>query len=177
MTADLGIAGKLALVSGHGAVEAARSLRAAGVRIVLTDPCATALDRAARGLDVEAALVADLTRNADVCRIAALMDRLGGCDILIHAPSGQGPAWETEFMSALRLSRPMVPQMLRASWGRVVFLMSTGGDAGPQASLATFAQGIALSYSQRGVTFNTVASPAQALALCVARPAQAVFAP
>jgi NAD(P)-dependent dehydrogenase (short-subunit alcohol dehydrogenase family) len=173
----------LALIAGAGetGVAIARSLQAAGMRVLLTDRSILTLSHAARTLPQPVScLPADLSRNAEVEYLAEEMAELGGCDLLIHTPPAPRPdltglpqdplslqdadwqePWESTFMSAMRTARAMVPQMLRKGWGRVIFVSPPeppGATARPteaaaRAALAHFTHAVGALYADRGITF------------------------
>ena len=184
---DLGIAGRIAIVSGGDSgmgLETARILSAEGVRIALTDKTDATLRGAAGSLAGEVvAISADLTRPSDVARLhATVVQRLGEPTILVHAAGITGPTgdplsltdaeWQqsidTDFMTAVRMCRAFVPGMRRAGWGRVV-LMGSEDAAQPysdelpycaaKAAVLNLSKGLSKTYARDGVLFNAV-SPA-----------------
>ncbi|WP_420452888.1 SDR family NAD(P)-dependent oxidoreductase [Ilumatobacter sp.] len=143
---DLGITGKLALITGAaGEIGAgsARALARDGARLLLSDTDADGLSSAARdiasstGAEVETAL-ADLTSQEGADSLAEAGSRLGGIDICVHAAgitgakgdpleledSDYSEAWSIDFMSAVRIARAIVPAMAARGWGRVVYVAS-----------------------------------------------------
>ncbi len=181
---DLRIEGKIALVTGGSSgigLAAARDLHEAGVKLTLTDLDADAVAKAARSLgdDVDSA-PADLTETDDIDRLGRLMERKGGCDILVHAAGVTGEkgdplemtdaeytrVWETNFLSAVRLARQMLPQMTQSGWGRMVCVTSENAvqpywDEAvyntAKAALVNWIKGASLGYGPKGVLMNTVA--------------------
>ena len=186
---DLGIDGKLALVTGaSGEIgrAAARALADDGARLLLSDVDADELDEARAELESAGAEVhvhvADLTSQDAVDALAAVGDPLGGVDICVHAAGITGAkgdpleltdedweeAWAIDFMSAVRVARAVVPRMASAGWGRVVFVASENavqpyGDEMPynvaKAALVNLTKGVAQVYAPKGVLVNVV-SPA-----------------
>jgi len=167
---DAPLAGRAALVCGAAApaaVRAARRLARQGARVVLTDPDPAALDHAARQLGPRTECrAADLSRSAEVDALAGRLAALGGCAVLIHAgPQGPG-GWEAGFLSPLRVARAVVPQMLRAGAGRILFLSPPEGQADdrPRAALDRFAAEVAQLYAARGLEVAALPPPAPPLA-------------
>lgn len=179
---DLKISSRAALVTGAAGgmgAATARVLLDEGCRVTLTDVDGDQLAATAKALgDDVTAVVADLTDEAD---LDALAQAVGDVDILVHTAGITGAkgdplddvsdddyreAFETDFLSAVRVSRRFVPAMRRAGWGRVVFVTSEN-VAQPypdeavynaaKASLLTFAKGMAQTYAPDGVLVNSVA--------------------
>lgn len=142
---DLGLAGKVALVTGGskgiGAAIAA-SLSQEGVRVVLCARTTAEVERTANaiakstGFDV-LGLTVDVTRREDLERmVAQASERFGGIDILVSnagVPGGIGfgpldkvedanvmKDVETKFMGTLRAARAVVPHMKKKGWGRII---------------------------------------------------------
>ncbi|MGR3631418.1 MAG: SDR family NAD(P)-dependent oxidoreductase [Limimaricola soesokkakensis] len=183
---DLGIKGKRALITGGSGgmgIEVAKLLIEEGAHPFLTDIDEDALAEADRQIGGTAGyMAADLT---DTAQISALKDKLaeqGGSDILVHAAGVTGAkgdplemtdddwmeAWEIDFMSAVRLSRALVPGMVEKGWGRVVFVTSENAVQpyadeavynAAKAALLNFTKCVSMPYAPKGVLFNTV-SPA-----------------
>lgn len=184
---DLGISGKLALLSGASGgigLEAARVLAADGARVFLTDLEQGPLDDAASALGdaVAGTAACDLTDQAAVNALRDKVASLGGADMLVHAAGVTGAkgdplemtdddwmeAWQIDFMSAVRMSRAFVPSMVDKGWGRVVFVTSENAVQpyadeavynAAKAALLNFTKCVSLPYGPKGVLFNTV-SPA-----------------
>lgn len=149
---DLGITGKLALVTGAAGEigrTSALALALDGARLLLTDTDADDLESAAQRLrdDVDGRIegevdiitsTADLTTQADADSLAELGAKHGGVDICVHAAGITGAkgdpleltdddyeaAWAIDFMSAVRIARSVVPAMADKGWGRIVYVAS-----------------------------------------------------
>ena len=188
---DLGISGKLALVTGAAGDigrTAATALARDGVSLLLSDTDADELAAAEQRIrdDVDGVTIvtalADLTEQSGADELAALGREHGGIDICVHAAGITGAkgdplelgdddydeAWNIDFMSAVRISRAVVPDMVDAGWGRVVFVASENAvqsydDEMPynvaKAALLNFTKGTAQVYAPKGVLINVV-SPA-----------------
>lgn len=180
---DLGIDGKLAVVTGAGGglgAAAARELATEGVRLFLTDTGGSALEGTAAELpNVAGFLEADLTSEESAADLKAAVDRHGVADILVHMAGITGAkgdplemadadwrmAWETNFLSAVRMSRAFVPGMVGKGWGRVVFVTSENAVQpypdeavynASKAALLNFTKALSLPYGPKGVLVNSV---------------------
>jgi NAD(P)-dependent dehydrogenase (short-subunit alcohol dehydrogenase family) len=185
-TMDFGITGRTAVITGAAgdmARETATFLLDEGVDLVLTDIDEDELKQAAEKLGGEGeritTVVADLSdqSGADKLRDAAPAT----VDILVHAAGVTGAkgdplkdiseedwehAWQTDFMSAVRVAKTFVPKMAERGWGRVVYVTSEN-VAQPypdemvynaaKASLLSFVKGTAQVYAPKGVRINAVA--------------------
>ncbi len=181
---DLGITGKNVLVTGGSGglgLAAARVLRAEGAKVTLSDMDADGLAASARDLGEEVDhAAADLTRTDDIDRLADLMAGKGGCDILVHAAGVTGEkgdpldmsdaeyhrVWETNFLSAVRMGKRMIPQMVEKGWGRMVCVTSENAVQPywneavyntAKAALLNWVKGASFVYGPKGVLMNTVA--------------------
>jgi 3-oxoacyl-[acyl-carrier protein] reductase len=178
---DLGLAGKVALVTaatrgiGLGIAEA---LAAEGARVAVAARTAADVKRVAdslKGFGVEADLL-----SAEGCEtaVAETERALGPVDILINnLGTRSGTSWHDtgpeEFESAfagnvavsVRMSKLVLPGMLRSGWGRIVVISSIWGReaGGPPAYNAakaaeiSFATSLGRDVGARGVTVNCVA--------------------
>jgi NAD(P)-dependent dehydrogenase (short-subunit alcohol dehydrogenase family) len=142
---DLGLAGKVALVTGGskgiGAAICA-SLAQEGVRVALCARTTEEVERTARAIAAATGsetlgLTADVTRREDIDRVVAqTVERFGGVDILVSnagVPGGIGfgpldrvedanvlKDLETKFLGTLRAARAVVPHMKRRGFGRII---------------------------------------------------------
>jgi 3-oxoacyl-[acyl-carrier protein] reductase len=190
---DLG--GDVAVVSGCGSetgigLACARTLAQLGARVALTATTdrvhARAEELRSQGADVTAAL-GDLTVIADVERVVAhAQAALGPVDIVVNAAglaqSGfEAPSkrvadltlddWKRELdvnlMTAVHLTRMVLPGMTERRYGRVIMISSVTGPLVAAARLAGYAaakaamdglmRAIALEYGRSGITANSVA--------------------
>lgn len=181
---DLELTGKRALVSGStlGIGRAiAESLAREGAEVIVNG----------RNADRVAQAVEELSAIGTASGLAADLSTAGGADALAKFATGNGPVdilvnnagmftvneffditdadWQAMFdlnvMSAVRLSRALMPSMLERGWGRVLFIGSDQSSK-PNPSMAHYAMtktalvSIARSLSERtretGVTVNTL---------------------
>ena len=185
---DLGIEGRSALITGGAGglgSETARLLLADGVTCVLTDLDEDQVRTVAGDLgDRCHGVAADLTKPADAARVAAFCaERAAMPDILVSAAGVTGAkghplteitdedwmhAWETDFMSAVRIMREVVPPMAERGWGRVVVVTSENAVQPyweeavyntAKAALLNLSKGLSRNYAKQGVLVNAV-SPA-----------------
>lgn len=144
---NLGLAGKRALVTGGSAglgFGAARALAEEGADLVV---CARDEDRlaaavgeiakAARGKVV--GLAGDVSRPDEPARIVRDAERALGEIGILMANAGGPPAgsildldeeqwmigYQRTLMSAVRLTREVIPGMVRRRWGRIIYITST----------------------------------------------------
>ncbi|MBI5490092.1 MAG: SDR family oxidoreductase [Deltaproteobacteria bacterium] len=139
---DLGLTGRVALVCGasKGLGRAcAASLVREGARVAICARTKETLETTGRELGAEA-IVADVARDADRERLVAETERrLGPVDILVNNAGGPPPgpfeahsmetwrqAIETSFLSAVDLTRRVLPGMRARKRGRVISLTSYG---------------------------------------------------
>ena len=180
----LNIDGRLAVISGAAGgigLATARVLAEDGARLFLTDTSEDALAEAAGtlGHSVVGSYAADLT---DDDAVAALTERIGwkgGADILVHMAGITGAkgdplemsnddwfaCWNTNFMSAVRMTRALVPGMVEKGWGRVVFTVSENAVQpypdeavynASKAALLSYTKALSLPYGPKGVLVNAV---------------------
>lgn len=127
-------------------------------------------------------VAADLSTPEGVARLAAdALDRMGGVDILVHvvggssSPSGGFAAltednWRAELdlnlMSAVRLDRLLLPQMIERGEGAVIHVSSiqrtlplpesTIAYAAAKAALTTYSKAVSKELGHKGVRVNVV---------------------
>ena len=187
---DLRIDGRTAIVTGAAgemALETAKILLEEGCRLILTDIDADELREAAAELDggdKVRTVIADLSTQEGADKVR---DEGAGDDpewtpsILFHAAGVTGAkgdplddiseddwehAWNTDFMTAVRVSRTFIPAMRKAGWGRVLFVTSENvaqpypDEAAYNASKAavlSFAKSMSQVYASEGVLINCIA--------------------
>jgi NAD(P)-dependent dehydrogenase (short-subunit alcohol dehydrogenase family) len=183
---DLQIKDRAAVVTGGAGgmgAATARMLLNEGVRVLLTDLDGDELRQSVERLGGESdrlrSATADLSSQdgADTLRDAVDWD----VDIVVHTAGVTGAkgdpldditeddwreAWDTDFMSAVRMSKAFVPGMRERGWGRVVFVTSEN-VAQPypdemvynaaKAALLTLVKGMGQTYAPDGVLVNAVA--------------------
>ncbi|GAA3646449.1 SDR family NAD(P)-dependent oxidoreductase [Microbacterium marinilacus] len=181
---DYGLTGKRAFVSGSTqgiGYAVARTCAAEGASVVLNGRDAHRVDRAVDRLRAElpdadvSGIAADF---ADGREVQALLDALGRVDVLVNNVGlfGVEPfidtgddTWrryfEVNVMSGVRLSRRLLPAMLAAGWGRIVFVgtesaVDVPGDmvhyGATKAAVMALSNGLAKLTRGTGVTVNTV---------------------
>lgn len=139
---DLGINHKVALVAaasqGLGKASAA-ALAAEGAQVAILSRRREELDRAAAEIGAKLGLVCDLSDGAAIdAAVAEVASKLGPVSILVNncggPPAGTfdsiseeqwDQAYRQVFLSALRLTRGVLPMMRAARWGRIVNIVST----------------------------------------------------
>ncbi len=186
---DLGIKGRVAVVTGGDSgigLATAALLLDEGVRVVLTDIDAGALDAAVEQLKPRGEVVGIAADLADVAHAQTLertvAQNFGQAEILVHAAGSTGPTgafdqltdddWrrtlDVDFLSAVRVLRAFLPHMRRAQWGRVVLIGSEDAvqpypDELPycaaKAAVLNLAKGLSKSLGAEGILVNAV-SPA-----------------
>lgn len=126
---------------------------------------------------------ADVSARVGIDRIVeAVMDRLGGLDILIHnvggsaAPGGGAlalsdddwqHAFDTNLFAAVRLDRAFLPAMLKQGSGVIIHISSiqrtlplyeaTLAYAAAKAALTNYSKGLSKEVGPKGIRVNTVA--------------------
>ncbi|EKE44288.1 putative ketoacyl reductase [Oceaniovalibus guishaninsula JLT2003] len=183
---DLQIGGKTALVTGASGgmgLATAKILAEEGVTVLMTDMDADKVAQAASEVPGGAAyMAANLTDSDDVAKLADFARKNGGVDILVHTAGTTGAkgdplemtdddwyeCWNVDFMTAVRMTRALVPAMIDKGWGRVVCVTSENAvqpyvDEAvyntAKAALLNFVKGLSQSVSSKGVLVNAV-SPA-----------------
>ena len=185
---DLGIDGRTALITGGAGGlgrAAARDLLDAGAVCVLTDLNEERVREVAADLGERChGVAADLTEEGAPARVVAFCrERAAMPDILVSAAGVTGAkghplteigdedwlhAWRTDFLTAVRIMREVVPPMAERGWGRVVVVASENAVQPyweeavynvAKAALLNLSKGLSRNYAKQGVLVNAV-SPA-----------------
>lgn len=178
------LSGKTALISGSTAgigLAIAKGLAAAGASVVVNGRKQATVDQAI-------AAVKAVAQGGTVTGVAADVSTADGCDALIKAvpsvdilinntgifepkafvdvPDADWTRFfETNVMSGVRLSRAYLPKMLKANWGRIVFISSESGLNIPpemvhygftKTAQLAISRGLAEMTAGTGVTVNSV---------------------
>jgi len=181
---DLGLQGKLAVVSGSTAgigFAVATALVRERARVVINGRTAKRVNAAAERIRMEmrGAEVTEVVANLGSAEgIAKLVEQVPSADILVNnlgifeiKPFLEIPDkdwlrfFEVNVMSGVRLTRHYLPGMLEKKWGRVIFISSESGQHIPaemvhygmtKTAQIAIARGIAESIPGTGVTVNSV---------------------
>jgi NAD(P)-dependent dehydrogenase (short-subunit alcohol dehydrogenase family) len=181
---DLQLATTRAFVSGSTqgiGYAIARALLREGAEVVINGRDAARVEESVQSLRGEVpgaavtGIAADFSDAADVQR---LLDSLGRVDILVNNvglfelaafAEIQDADWsrylDVNLMSGVRLSRALLPDMLAAGWGRILFISSESGVNVPadmthygvtKAAMLALGNGLAKLTRGTGVTVNTI---------------------
>jgi 3-oxoacyl-[acyl-carrier protein] reductase len=139
---DLGINGKVALVAaasqGLGKASAA-ALAREGARVAILSRREEALHAVADEIGAALAVPCDLSQKESIASaVGHVFRNLGSVDILVNncgGPPAGGfdslsedqwyASFEQVFLSALRLTRAVLPDMRRRKWGRIINIVSS----------------------------------------------------
>lgn len=139
---DFGIGGKVAVVAaasqGLGKASAA-ALAKEGARVAILSRRQDELNKVAKEIGAALPVACDLASAADIeAAIARIAAELGPVSILVNncggPPAGTfdsiterqwAESFEQVFLSALRLTRAVLPMMRAARWGRIVNIVSS----------------------------------------------------
>lgn len=171
------LAGKLALVTGGGrgiGAAIARSLAGVGARVVVCGRTTTEIDEVAKEIG-GVALRADLTDRASTDRMLA---SVGHVDVLVNNAGVAESAslerttdelWdrimELDVTAPFRITRALVPGMIKAGWGRVVNIASNAGVSGygytaaycaAKHAMVGMTRALAIDLARTGVTINAL---------------------
>ena len=181
---NIDLSGKTAIVTGSSAgigLAIAKGLAASGARVVVNGRDQDSVDKAVAKL--RAALpaaklegVAADAGSAEGC--ASLAAALPGADILVNnagiyelkdffaiADADWQRVFEINVLSGIRLSRALMPGMLKRNWGRIVFISSESGIHIPpemihygmtKTAQLAISRGLAELTAGTGVTVNAV---------------------
>lgn len=189
---NLGLDGKVALVTGasKGIGKAvAEELSREGCRVVLSARGEEELQKAAEEIGAAGdpggvlAGAADVTRADEVERLVGqAVERFGTIDILVNNAGGVGPRrpfhelsdedWfdvlDLNLISAVRVTRAVLPHMRRQGWGRIINIGSESGTQpdtlkpqynASKAALVNLTKALSKAYGEEGILVNIV-SPA-----------------
>ncbi|HEX7704421.1 MAG TPA: SDR family NAD(P)-dependent oxidoreductase [Kofleriaceae bacterium] len=171
------LTGKRALVTGGGrgiGAACARELAAAGARVVVCGRSAADLEAVAESIKGEA-MVVDLLDRAAADRFLA---SVGHVDVLVNNAGAAESAdlekttdamWdrimELDATSPFRVTRAIVPPMIKAGWGRVINIASNAGVSGygytaaycaAKHAMVGFTRALAIDLARTGVTINAI---------------------
>ena len=171
------LTGKRALVTGGGrgiGAACARELAAAGAKVVVCGRSAADLEAVAESIKGEA-MVVDLLDRADTDRFTAAV---GHIDVLVNnAGAAESAAlekttdamWdrimELDATSPFRVTRALVPAMVKGGWGRVINIASNAGVSGygytaaycaAKHAMVGFTRALAIDLARTNVTINAI---------------------
>lgn len=178
------LAGRTALVTASTAgigLAIAQGLAAAGARVILNGRSTDSVERARQRLldAVPGAEVIGVAADlSDAAGVDTLLAGLPKVDILVNNAGIFGPEdffetedatweryWQTNVMSGVRLSRALLPAMVAAGWGRVLFISSESARNIPadmihygvsKTAQLSLSRGLAKRVAGSGVTVNAV---------------------
>ncbi|MCQ6270135.1 SDR family NAD(P)-dependent oxidoreductase [Pseudarthrobacter sp. R1] len=181
---DMQLANKRAFISGSTqgiGYSIAKALLREGVAVVINGRDDSRVQQAVKNLEIEVpggsvtGIAADFS---DARQVQRLLAALGGVDILVNnvglfelKPFAEIPDehWSRYFdvnvMSGVRLSRELLPGMIGAGWGRIIFVGSESGVNIPadmthygvtKAGMLALSNGLAKLTRGTGVTVNTI---------------------
>jgi NAD(P)-dependent dehydrogenase (short-subunit alcohol dehydrogenase family) len=171
------LAGRLALVTGGGrgiGAAIARTLAGAGARVVVCGRNKPDLDVIAREI-AGVAIRLDLTDRAATDEV---LSSVGHVDVLVNNAGAAESAsldrttdelWdrimEIDATAPFRVSRALVPGMIKAGWGRVINIASNAGVSGygytaaycaAKHAMVGFTRSLAIDLARTGVTINAL---------------------
>jgi NAD(P)-dependent dehydrogenase (short-subunit alcohol dehydrogenase family) len=183
-TVDMQLRNKRAFISGSTqgiGYSIAKALLLEGAAVVINGRDDTRVQQAVKNLEAEVpggdvwGIAADFTNVAEVQR---LLHSLGSVDILVNnlgifelkpfteiADDDWSRFFDVNLMSSVRLSRELLPGMLDAGWGRIIFIGSESGVNIPadmthygvtKAGMLALSNGLAKLTRGTGVTVNTI---------------------
>src|SRR5687768_2110981 len=172
------LAGKLALVTGGGrgiGAACARSLAAAGAKVIVCGRTHADLDAVAKEID-GVAIACDIADRAATDRMVRELP--GRVDVLVNNAGVAESAslekttdelWdriiELDATAPFRVTRGLVPAMVKAGWGRVVNIASNAGVSGygysaaycaAKHAMVGFTRALAVDLARSGVTINAL---------------------
>ncbi|TDT51550.1 NAD(P)-dependent dehydrogenase (short-subunit alcohol dehydrogenase family) [Enterobacter sp. AG5470] len=178
------LSGKVALVTastGGIGFAIAKGLAESGATVILNGRSDASTRKAKAALEKELPDATLHTAIADLGTaqgVKALLNAAGDVDILVNNAGIYGPQdfyatddetwenyWQTNVMSGVRLSRALLPAMVKKQWGRVVFISSESALNIPadmihygvtKTAQLSLARGLAKFVAGSGVTVNSV---------------------
>jgi 3-hydroxybutyrate dehydrogenase len=172
------LAGKLALVTGGGrgiGAACARSLAAAGAKVIVCGRTQADLEVVAKEID-GVAVTCDIADRAATDRMVRELP--GRIDVLVNNAGVAESAsldkthdelWdriiELDATAPFRITRALVPAMIKAGWGRVVNIASNAGVSGygysaaycaAKHAMVGFTRALAIDLARSGVTINAL---------------------
>jgi 3-oxoacyl-[acyl-carrier protein] reductase len=139
---DLGLKGRVALVAaasqGLGRASAA-ALASEGARVAILSRRQQEIESTAKEIGAEIGVVCDLSSAESIAQaVLNVQQKLGDVSILVNNCGGPPPgtfdgitetqwyaSFEQVFLSALRLTRAVLPAMRMARWGRIINIVSS----------------------------------------------------
>jgi NAD(P)-dependent dehydrogenase (short-subunit alcohol dehydrogenase family) len=183
-TMKIDLSGKVALVTastGGIGFAIAKGLAESGAAVILNGRSEGSTRKAQAALATQVPGATLRTAIADLGSaqgVEALLNVAGDVDILVNNAGIYGPQdfyatddetwenyWQTNVMSGVRLSRALLPAMVKKQWGRVVFISSESALNIPadmihygvtKTAQLSLARGLAKFVAGSGVTVNSV---------------------
>jgi len=178
----------------------AQNLAQQSAHVVLIDTQKTAVNKAARQIGPQAsAIQLDVTNEAQVTQsIAKIARKFGRIDILINCAGTTGKTnlkthevdfenfkfvFDVNVNGCFLMSRAVLPQMLKQSYGRILHIASIAGKEGNAGMLAYSASKAAVigltkvqgkEYAESGITVNALAPAVIRTAMVAALPDEQV---
>jgi 3-hydroxybutyrate dehydrogenase len=171
------LAGKSALVTGGGrgiGAAIARELAGAGARVIICGRTKPALDALAAEIGGQALVLDLLDRTAT----DEVIGSVGHVDVLVNNAGAAESAslerttdamWdrimELDATAPFRVTRALVPSMIKAGWGRVINIASNAGVSGygyttaycaAKHAMVGMTRGLAIDLARTGVTINAL---------------------
>lgn len=183
---DLGITGRVALITGSGrglGAASARRLAEEGAKVVITDIVAERAEQTAAALQADGftahCIVADVTNEKDVQRMVdETIATFGSIDILVNNAGSPRDKYlvkmseaDWDFVISIMLkgaffaSKAVMPHMIERNWGRVINMSSRSHFGNPtqanystaKAGLIGMARALAMEEGRYNITVNCVA--------------------
>lgn len=180
--------GELAIVTGAASgigAATARLLGQRGAHVILVDRERNKLEDMERTFSAEAlsvsSHVADISKPEDIAALVDFARRRGAVSVLVNSAGITGPldrkthelaiedfdtTYAINLRGAVMLTMAVLPDMITASYGRIVHVASIAGKEGnpnmapynmAKAGLIGFVKGCAKEYATHGITVNAIA--------------------